>query len=196
MIYGDTALFTKLRVYLDDLYRRRPHDDYYDPDTARGHYLTESAHVYVSPELQTDNVVNRLDDVTPDAKCEVRVMQASVRDSRLAVVEHLIAMKQGGCKVTVVSGNIEPAAKAALARAGIAMRQKAVHDKAFIVHGKFGTVYQYRVYTGSQNLSGSAAHKYDEIFVKLAAETGDVHPLYDAYLTHFADAYDNAVPVR
>ena len=42
-----------------------------------------------------------------------------------------------------------------------------------------------------QARSGSA-HGYDEIFVKLAAETAAAHPVFDAYTVHFADAYDDA----
>ena len=32
--------------------------------------------------------------------------------------------------------------------------------------------------------------RLDEIFVKLAAETAAAHPIYDAYFTHFNDAYN------
>lgn len=191
-IYGDTPLFTKLRSYLDDLYGRRTQSDYYDPSSGRGHLLTASADVYVSPEVQTDIVVNRLDDITPDAQCEVRVIQASIRDSRMDVVNRLTAMKQGGCKVSVVAATIEPAALAALKSAGITPRKKPIHDKSFIVYGKMDGAYAYRVYTGSHNLSGGSAHRFDEIFVKLAPEKGNDHPVYDAYKTHFADAYDDA----
>ncbi len=45
------------------------------------------------------------------------------------------------------------------------------------------------MYTGSHNLTGDAAHRNDEIFVKLAPEIGTAHPIYDAYVTHFNDAY-------
>jgi hypothetical protein len=194
-IYGDAGLTTSLRAYLDDLYARRARSDYYDPASGRGHILQASADVYVSPEAQTDLVVNRLDDVTPDAKCEVRVIQASVRDSRLAVVDRLIAMKQGGCTVSVVADTVEPSALAKLKGAGIAVRHKPIHDKSFIVYGKYGAAYEHRVYTGSHNLSGGSAHRFDEIFVKLAPEGDASHPIYDAYVTHFADAFDDAAPL-
>ncbi|MEA2751177.1 MAG: hypothetical protein QOI41_5320 [Myxococcales bacterium] len=194
-IYGDNALFTKFRSYLDDLYARRTQSDYYDPASGRGHLLTDSADVYVSPEAETDLVVNRLDDITPDAKCEVRVLQASVRDSRLAVVSRLVTLKNGGCKITVVADTVEPQALAALKAAGIPVKKNAIHDKSFIVYAKYGADYAYRVYTGSHNLSGGSAHSYDEIFVKLAAESGAQHSLYDAYVTHFDDALKNATPL-
>jgi hypothetical protein len=191
-IYGDNGLFTKLRSYLDDLYVRRTQSDYYDPASGRGHLLTDSADVYVSPETQTDLVVNRLDDITPDATCEIRVLQASVRDSRIEVVNRLVTLKNGGCKVTVVADTVEPQALSALKAAGIPVKHNAIHDKSFIVYAKYGAAYAYRVYTGSHNLSGGSAHKYDEIFVKLAAESGAQHPLYDVYTTHFADALKSA----
>ena len=64
-----------------------------------------------------------------------------------------------------------------------------IHDKSFIIYGKFGAAYQFRVFTGSHNLSGGALRKYDEIFVRLAPEMGPEHPVYDHYITHFDDAY-------
>jgi hypothetical protein len=45
----------------------------------------------------SDIVVNRLDDITPDSACRVRVMEASVRDGRLDVVDQIIKLKNGGC---------------------------------------------------------------------------------------------------
>ncbi|HWO23945.1 MAG TPA: phospholipase D-like domain-containing protein [Kofleriaceae bacterium] len=189
-VYGEAALYTKLRAYLGDLYAQRRHADYYDPDSGRGHLLTEAADIYASPEVQTDLVVHRLDDITPDARCRVRVMQASVRDSRLDVVAQLGKLARGGCQVWVVSDTVEPKARAALKAAKIPVRHARIHDKSFIVYAKVGETYRYQVYSGSQNLSGSSAHKYDEIFVKLAPETGATHPVYDAYYTHFNDAYN------
>lgn len=191
-VYGDTPLFTKLRSYLDDLYARRTQSDYYDPTSGRGHLLTSSADVYVSPEAQTDIVVNRLDDIVPDAQCEVRVIEASIRDTRLDVVARLVALKRGGCKVYVVADTVEPAALAALRADAIPVKKKPIHDKTFIVYGKYDGAYAYRVYSGSHNLSGGSAHRFDEIFVKLAPETAAAHPVYDAYKAHFADAYDDA----
>ena len=193
-IYGDNPLFTQMRSYLDDLYARRTQADYYDPTSGRGHLLTDSADVYISPELQTDLVVNRLDDITPDAQCEIRVLQASVRDSRIEVVNRLVTLKNGGCKVTVVADTVEPQALAALTLGGIKVWKKPIHDKSFIVHAKYGAADAYRVYTGSHNLSGGSAHKYDEIFVKLPAESAAQHALYDAYVTHFDDALKGATP--
>jgi hypothetical protein len=194
-IYGDTPLYSATRNYLDDLRARKRTADYYDPTSGRGHLLTESADIYISPEVQTDLVVNRLDDLTPDSTCRVRVMQASVRDSRIDVVNRLVALKKGGCQVSVVADTVEPDALAALKAASIPVRHMLIHDKVFVVYGKYAGGYQYRVYTGSQNLSGSSAHKYDEIFVKLAPELGATHPVYDEFVTHFSDAYDVATPL-
>jgi phosphatidylserine/phosphatidylglycerophosphate/cardiolipin synthase-like enzyme len=191
-IYGDADLYGKLRAYLDDLYAQRTQSDYYDPTSGRGHLLTTSADVYVSPEQQTDLVVNRLDDITPGPGCEVRVIQASIRDSRLPVVQSLVALKNGGCSVRVVAATVEPLALGLLKGADIDVRKKPIHDKSFVVHASFAGVDQFRVYTGSHNLSGGSAHSYDEIFVKLAPETDAAHPIYDAYTQHFGDAFDDA----
>lgn len=189
-VYGESSLYTQLRSYLGDLFAQKRFADYYDPASGRGHFLASAADAYASPEAQTDLVVNRLDDITPDASCRVRVMQASVRDSRLAVVDQLVEMKRGGCHIWVVADTVEPKALAALHAASIPVHKMPIHDKSFLVTGKFGTTSEFRIYTGSHNLSGGSAHRYDEIFVKLAAETGDAHPIYDAYFTHFNDAYN------
>ena len=193
-IYGDGDLFTKLRGYLDDLYAKRRRADYYDSASGRGYLLTESADVYVSPEVETDLVVNRLNDLTPDATCEVRVIEASIRDSRIDVVNQVIAMKRGGCTVSVVADTVEPAALAALKGAGITPRHMPIHDKTFIITGRFGSATAFRVFSGSHNLSGGSAHRFDEIFVKLAPETGTAHPVYDAYVAHFTDAFAAGTP--
>jgi len=191
-VYGDAGLATKLGGYLDDLFHRRRSGDYYEPSSGRGHILAGAADVYVSPEAETDLVVHRLDDITPTNDCEVRVMQASVRDSRIDVVKRLVKLKQGGCSVKLVAHNVGDNALATLKAANIPVKRMPIHDKAFIVFGKYGNTKEFRVYTGSHNLSGGSAHSYDEIFVKLAPETGNDHPVYDAYKTHFADAYDDA----
>lgn len=194
-IYGDADLFAKLHAYLDDLYAKRRRTDYYDSASGRGYLLTDSADVYVSPEAETDLVVNRLNDLTPDATCEVRVIEASIRDSRLDVVNQILAMKRGGCTVSVVADTVEPEALAALKGAGITPRHMPIHDKSFIVKGTFGSATAYRVYSGSHNLSGGSAHRFDEIFVKLAPETAAAHPVYDAYVAHFTDAYSAGTPL-
>lgn len=193
-IYGDRPLYLALQGYLNDLFAQRRTADYYDP-AGRGHILTASADVYVSPELQTDLVVNRLDDLTPASNCDVLVMQASIRDSRLVVVNQLVTMKRGGCRIRVVAHTVEPRALATLKAAGIPVRSGKIHDKSFIVAGNFAGGFQHRVYTGSHNLSTSAAHRYDEIFVKLAPEPAASHPVYDAFVTHFNDAFNIATPL-
>ncbi len=188
-IYGDATLYTKLRAYLDDLYKQRRNGNYYDAASGRGYLLATAANVYVSPDLETDLIINRINDMTPDSTCQVRVMHASVRDSRIKLVERLVAMKKAGCKVYVLSDTVEPDALKALKAASIPVRHHGIHDKAIFIYGKYGTANAYRVYTGSHNLSISANTKFDEIFVKLAPESGTAHPVYDAYLTHFNDVW-------
>lgn len=194
-VYGDMVLYGEFRTYLGDLYHQRRRTDYYDAGAGRGYMMAAAAKAYASPETSSDLVVNRLNDVTPDSDCRVRVMQASVRDSRMAVVNHLIKMKNGGCKVWVAANTVEPNALAALRGAGIKVRKHRVHDKVFLIRGRYGGKLRYRAYTGSHNLSISANRKYDEIFVKLAPEKADSHPVYDAYYTHFNDAYNNGTPL-
>lgn len=188
-VYGDTSLYTQLESYLGDLFAQKRFADYYDPASGRGRFLAPAADGYASPEVQTDLVVDRLADITPDASCRVRVMQAEVRDGRLAVVDRLVQMKRGGCQIWVVADTVEPRALATLKAAKIPVHHMAIHDKSFVVSGKVGAGSEYRVYTGSHNLTTGAAHLNDEILVKLAPETGTAHPIYDAYVAHFNDAY-------
>ena len=192
-VYGDGTLHSGLTGYLDRLYALSPRTtDYYDPSSGRGYVRAPAASVYASPEAQTDLVVDRLDDVTPDSACRVRVMQAAVRATRMAVVRQLVRMKSGGCLVHVVASEVAAEPLQALKSAGIPVRRALVHDKAFVVHGKYGSTYRSRVYTGSHNLSGRANTTFDEIFVKLAPETSTSSPVYAAFLRHFRDAYDSA----
>jgi phosphatidylserine/phosphatidylglycerophosphate/cardiolipin synthase-like enzyme len=198
-IYGDNTLFGEMRSYLGDLYGREETGDYFDAGSGRGRYLADSADVFASPEAQTDIVMNRLDDITPDDQCEIRVMQASLRDSRLNVVNKLVGLARKGCRVSIVAHNIEAAAKKALLDPtvpNLTVHENDIHDKSFIVHAKYGNARAFRVYTGSQNLGSGSAHRFDEIFVKLAAETGGTHPVYDAYVQHFKDANQSGTKLR
>ena len=193
-IYGVEGLYKDLRHYLEDLYARKRTGDYYRPEKGRGRIMRHPANVYVSPEDDTDLVNHRLDDLTPGPGCTVRVMQSMVKDNRLAIVDRLVAMKQGNCDVQMVVSMVEPQALARLKGAGIPVRRARVHNKNFIIHGAFKGTTKYRVYTGSHNM-GVGSRIFDEIFVKLAPEVGDSHPVFDAYMQHFADAFDGADPL-
>jgi hypothetical protein len=190
-IYGAEGLYKDLKHYLEDLYNEKRAGDYYKPGSGRGRILRNAANVYASPEAETDLVTHRLDDLAASDGCVVRVMQAVFRDSRLAVVNRLVKMKQGHCDVQVVAHKLEPKAKQRFDDAGIPVRRALIHDKAFIIKGKYGSSTKYRVFTGSHNMSYGADHDFDEIFVKLAPESGSSHPVYDAYMAHFSDAWNH-----
>jgi phosphatidylserine/phosphatidylglycerophosphate/cardiolipin synthase-like enzyme len=199
-VYGDAALVAGLNRNFADLWNRRHYrgNDYYHAASRRGYYGARTATVYASPEGrgQTDTVVTRLNDVTPNASCQVRMgmnFVTSARPALLKLVKHLRAKK---CRVWMVigssGGKIEMPRSVydALTKAGVSIRRTSdLHDKYFLVYGKFGSLYQYRVYTGSQNWSGSALTTNDEIFVKMAPESTRSHPLYDGYRAHFEDAW-------
>jgi len=194
-VYGDAMLYTKLQSYLGDLFFQRRRADYYDAASGRGHLIAPAASVFVSPEVQTDLVANRLDDFLPDQGCDVRVMQASFHDSRLNIVNQLALMARAHCHVFVVANTVEPQALAAFHAVGIPVRQAKIHDKSFIVSARFGSRVEKRVYTGSHNMGSGSAHRFDEIFVQLAPEIGAAHPVYDAYAAHFADAFSTGKPL-
>ncbi len=204
-VYDAETLYTGLNANFTDMYNRRHYasNDYYDSASGRGYYLTNPADGYASPEAigQTDTIVTRLNDITPDANCRVRIGMSFVTTGRPELLAQIKRMKAGGCAVwMVVSGNATDGIDMSqsvyndLLTAGVSIRRRdKVHDKFFAVYGKFGTSYAYRVYTGSQNWSQDALNENEEIFVKLAPETGSVRPIYDAFYTHFNDAYNGGV---
>ena len=200
-VYGDAALARGLNAYFGDLWNRRHYrgDDYYDFRSGRGYYPARAASVYASPEGrgQTDTVVSRLNDLTPNARCQMRIGMSFVTSARPDLLRLIKETAAKGCRVSMVVGSSRGAIRmprdvyTELVRAGVSLRRTAqVHDKFFAVYGKYGRRYQYRVYTGSQNWSASALTSNDEIFVKLAPESGSSHPLYDGFSQHFRNAWE------
>ena len=204
-VYGDAALMNGLNANFSHMWNRFhvTGNDYYDAASGRGYYLSGAADAYASPEGvgQTDTIVTRLNDVTPDANCRVRVGMASITGSRPGIVDQIKRLKAGGCGVWFVVGgdatsgiSMDQTVYNTLLDAGVAIRRKdKVHDKFFLMYGKYGTSYAYRVYSGSQNWTQDALNENEEIFVKMAPETGTVHPLYDGFYAHFNDAYNTGV---
>ncbi|PWR14643.1 hypothetical protein DKT69_15400 [Micromonospora sicca] len=204
-VYGDAALAAGLNANFTDMWNRRHYsgNDYYDAASGRGYYQAAAADAYASPEGvgQTDTIVTRLNDLTPDTNCRLRVAMASVTTGRPEIVDLVTRFRAATCKVWMVIGTnadggiaMSQSVYNELLDAGVAIRrQDKVHDKFFVAYGKYGSAYQYRVYTGSQNWTQDALNENDEIFVKMAPESGTTHPLYDAYYTHFNDAYNYGV---
>ena len=199
-VYGDAALMSGLNTYFTDLWNRRhvPGDDYYDARSGRGYYRSRAATVYASPEGlgQTDTMASRLDDLTPNGRCQVRIGMSFITSARPELLQLIKDFRAKGCQVWMVVGSSRGAIRipqpvySELIGAGVRIARNAdVHDKFFAVYGKFGRHYRYRVYTGSQNWSGSALTSNDEVFVKLAPESSASHPLYDGFRRHFEDAW-------
>jgi phosphatidylserine/phosphatidylglycerophosphate/cardiolipin synthase-like enzyme len=126
---------------------------------------------------------------------------ANVTTGRPKLVALLKRFEAAGCKVWMTVGtnadggiSMSQSVYNDLLSGGVSIHRKpSVHDKFFMAYGKFGSVYQYRVYTGSQNWTQDALNENDEIFVKMGPESGSVHPLYDAYYAHFVHMYDTGV---
>ncbi|NUO55850.1 MAG: hypothetical protein HOV71_14485 [Hamadaea sp.] len=204
-VYGDSALYTGFVANFTDMWNRRHFtgNDYYDAASSRGYYLGTAADAYASPEGagQTDTIVNRLNDITPNSDCRLRVGMAGVTGGRPELVSLVRRFRSAGCAVWMAVGTdaaggiaMDSGVYADLFAAGVKIRRKDhVHDKFFLLYGLNGSAYQYRVYTGSQNWTQDALNENDEIFVKMGPETGATHPLYDAYYTHFNDAYNTGV---
>lgn len=204
-VYGAESLMDGLNANFNDMYARRHYanNDYYDSASQRGYYMALPADVYASPERagQTDTIVTRLDDVTPDANCRLRIGMASVTSGRPKLVEEVKRYRRAGCWVWMVVGgdaskgiSMSKGVYDELLGAGVKIRRmNKVHDKYFALYGKFGSTYRYRVYTGSQNWTQDALNENEELFVKMGWETGATHPLYTGYMNHFKDAYNYGV---
>ncbi|WP_144119158.1 phospholipase D-like domain-containing protein [Catellatospora sichuanensis] len=204
-VYGDAALMNGLNANFADMWNRRHYsgNNYYDSASGRGYYQATAADAYASPEGagETDTIATRLNDLTPNSNCRLRIGMASVTSGRPKVVDVVKAYRAGGCNVWMAVGT-DSAGGIAMTRsvyddlltAGVAIRRKDdIHNKFFLAYGSYGGTYQYRVYTGSQNWTQDALNENDEIFVKMGPETGTAHPLYDAYYTHFNEAYNTGV---
>lgn len=204
-IYGDTTFMNGLNANFSDMWNRRHYsgNDYYDSASGRGYYMSAAADGYASPEgkNQTDTIVTRLNDLTPDGNCRLRIGMAFVTGGRPQLVNLVKSFKAKGCWIWMVVGtdssggiNMSQGVYNELLDAGVKIRRKdKVHDKFFLAYGKYGSGYHYRLYTGSQNWSQDALNENDELFVKMAWETGSTHPLYNAYYAHFNEAYNYGV---
>lgn len=170
-------------------------NDFYDSAAPRGYFGSSATHaqVYASPEQGTDLVANRLGYIDPDDECRIRMMQAAITDARPAVIDKLISLHRQGCRTWVAVGSIGSTSLSRLRSAGIPVRQAPVHDKAFIVSARYAGSADVRsvVLTGSHNLTASALRYNDELLVKVT----DSRPMYDAFYTHFNDAYNTGDPM-
>lgn len=193
-VYGDHALYQKMNGYFGHLFAEKHYggNDYYDADAGRGFFVTDTSRIYLSPNADGDLVKSRLNDIDPDSSCRVRVAQAMIHDARIELVDLLVSLKKGGCKVWVVGSDVESKSLARLKGAGIAVHKNGVHDKTIIVDAKFAGSKKNRhlVFTGSHNWTQSANYRNDELFVRLESEA-----LYDAFYKHFNDAYNPGKPL-
>jgi HKD family nuclease len=204
-IYDEPTLFAGLNANFSDMWNRKHYsgNDYYDSASGRGYYMATGADAYASPEGldQTDTIVTRLNDVTPDSTCRLRIGMSFVTTGRPDLLAQVKRYRAGGCAVWMAVGtddeggiSMPQSVYNELLDAGVSIHRKdKIHDKFFLVYGKYGTSYAYRVYTGSQNWSQDALNENEELFIKMQPETGTVHPLYDGYYAHFNDAYNAGV---
>jgi len=204
-VYGDAALTTGLNANFSDMWSQRHYagNDYYDAASGRGYYQATAADAYASPESvgQTDTIATRLNDMTPNANCRLRIGMAAVTAGRPALVQLVKNFRAGGCRVWMTIGSeatggiaMSQGVYTELLAAGAAIRRMDdLHDKFFLAYGLYGTSYQHRVYTGAQNWTQDALSENDEIFVKMGPESETTHPLYDAFYAHFNDSYNAGV---
>jgi hypothetical protein len=193
-IYGDTALYDFLNNYFGQLFSQQhfANNNFYDAEAGRGYFVADTARVYASPDQDGDLVVNRLNDIEAGGDCEVRVAQSMIHDSRPEIIDLLVKLKQGDCKVWVVGSSIQDKSLAKLKAAGIPVRTNNVHDKLVIVRARFADSPDVRflVFGGSHNWTYSANYRNDELFVRIESEL-----FHDLYVAHFDDAYGPGTPL-
>lgn len=193
-VYGDQKLYDRfVQKYYAKLWARegQPRNDLFDGASSRG-YITSKASgisVFASPDQDTDLVLRRLAPIQPGKGCEIRVAQAMIHDSRLAVVDRLADLKRDGCKVTVTGNHIQPKALAALKRAKIPIRINKTHDKLILIEAKYDGRRRKVVLTGSHNLTASANYVNDELLVKIVNP-----PVYASFVAHFDKQYEAGTP--
>lgn len=193
-VYGDRRLYEGTHKVLVDMWNQGRRADYFQSSVPRGFVDGVSANVYSSPEDDGDLMQRQLRMVDPDDRCRVRVMQNHINDTRMAVIDELVRLKRGGCKVWVVAVEIQPRAQSTLKSARIKLRHHPeVHDKSFVIYGKVDGRYRRRVWAGSHNLSNAALAKNDEAMIRLEDDEG-TSLVYGAYFRHFNDAYNVGSP--
>jgi hypothetical protein len=220
--YGDATLYNFMKAHLTNMYNQSPRtSDYYDSASGRGYLGTASQSIYASPEAvgQTDIVLSRINDLTPDAltltapdgstskRCQVRVQMLMFTDSRIEVAKKLAAFGNAGCEVRVLihrgtdgRAEIGSSVLSTLKAANNVWIKShpQLHDKAIMMRGNFGGVLQSRTFGGSHNLTGAALHENDEIFTKLTESAGwnadgSMKDRFHTYFVwHFGDSYYDA----
>lgn len=192
-VYGDATLYNDFVTYeWTPMWQEKsyPGNDFYDVSTPRGYFASSYSSVtsYASPQQQTDLVVDRLGYINPNSSCQLRVMEATIHDTRSAVVDELVSLHKGGCKVYVTVGSIDAGVLKTLVNNGITVHSAPVHDKLIIFYGSYADVAtnRYTIFTGSHNLTQSALTVNDELLFKIQ---GVPQAFYQAFYDHFGDAY-------
>ena len=107
-VYDEPTLFAGLNANFSDLWNRKHYsgNDYYDSASGRGYYMATGADAYASPEgtSQTDTIVTRLNDVTPDSSCRLRIGMSFVTTGRPELLAQVKRYKAAGCGVWMVVG--------------------------------------------------------------------------------------------
>lgn len=193
-VYADSVLYNNFLTYeWTPMWQEQSFsgNDFYDASTPRGYFSSSYSGVtaYASPQQQSDLVVDRLGYINPNSDCRIRVMEAAIHDNRSAVVDELVRLHKGGCKVWVTVGDIESGVLKTLVSNGISVHSAPVHDKLIVFYGSYAadTSNRYAIFTGSHNLTRSALQVNDELLFKIQ---GVPQSLYDAFYNHFNDAYN------
>lgn len=202
--YGDTDLYLGLEKTFDKAAANNwPSADFYDNPVGTGYAHGPNSNVttWASPEDTAGNdlVLQRLNDVTPDGNCRIRVMQSLFNGQRGAdIANKLVQLRRGGCWMWVLidensGGPALDSQVRSILCGNVAVRSYPnVHDKAFVIRGVYNGSMKDIVLTGSHNLTPEALRNNDEILTRVGASSG---PIYSAYEQHFSSAYNSATTV-
>jgi phosphatidylserine/phosphatidylglycerophosphate/cardiolipin synthase-like enzyme len=119
---------------------------------------------------------------------------------RLTVMRELATLRQAGCKVTVVYGEMSARDHSILSSAGVELRRLClaspaapatpnmyVHSKYLLLDGTVGLGADLRVvFTGSDNLDTGALSNTDDRIVRYVEPASNA-PIFDAYAGNFFD---------
>lgn len=208
--YGDAAMYGGLLRIWNTLHKKTAfaNDNFFSMAKSDGSTgYVESAYsnirAYASPanaessnEDGPDTVLDRLGDGITGESCMIRVMQMAISDHRLAVAQRLAELNEK-CTVRVIvrakdNGEpiLGPEVRKTFEDAGVPVAAGPIHDKSIsVTYVPAGTTApRYLFLTGSQNLTGPALRRNDELLFKFVGSGAGAKGIYYGFQNHFQAA--------
>jgi phosphatidylserine/phosphatidylglycerophosphate/cardiolipin synthase-like enzyme len=194
----------------EDFFEQRKSGDYFNVP-GRGHHYIASANYEITYSPQTSSpghteyhlsndpvalALSRIDAFEPG--CALKIANLNLSNSRSAIVDQLLRIKELGCTVEFAFTGIEANAFARL-DGKIDMRRMnverpgtnlntSVHNKMMLYRGPYdGAKERAIVWTGSHNWTMGSLRQRDEVLVAVARRS-----VHDAYDKHFETIWKHA----